>query len=316
MTVGRGSNGHPVEPHGQTHRVNWSKLRGPVEDARRGDPMQVTVSRTQLTAFKTAAWQTKDAAEIYHSRTLNAPELFQIVRHDLFLRYVQRYAPAGARVLDLGCGTGLLSYALYDLGYDVVACDASQAMLDQLSAGGGDRKIELRLGNGFDIPAATGEFDLVVSRMFMQHFADWVLILREKARVTRSQGRVLFDFGNREHVELSFPNPVFQDDFPYSTDAAVPARYYAVCSEKEMQTAAAECGLEVEAIIPHGFLLNNIHFWNQVGRNGVDDFNCKLNELLADEGARKLLLFMEESFIAKLPKWSSYGNITVLRRAP
>lgn len=270
----------------------------------------------QLTEFKTAAWQTKEAAETYHSRTLAAPSLFQIIRHDLFLYYVRKYGPPGAKVLDLGCGTGLLSLVLHDLGYEVVACDASQAMLDRLSADLGNRNIELRLGNGFDIPAANGEFDFVVSRMFIQHFADWAAILREKARVTRSRGMVLFDFGNREHVESFCPKPSFEEEFPYSTNVAVPARYYAVCSEREMHAAAAECGLEVEAIVPQGFLLNNVHFWNQVGRQGVDEFNKELNELLLDEKARKLLLLIEKSFMPNLPKNSCYGNITVLRKVP
>jgi hypothetical protein len=81
-----------------------------------------------------------------------------------------------------------------------------------------------------------------------------------------------------------------------------------------MRRAAEECGLELEAIIPHGFLLNNLHFWESVGSQGVQDFNARMDEFLKDEKARALLLLIEESFVANLPKQASYGNITVLRR--
>lgn len=268
----------------------------------------------EVTEFKTANWQSREAAELYHSRTQQAHLLFQIVRHDVFIRYVQRFAPPGAKILDLGCGSGLLAHALHDLGYQVVACDISQAMLDRLVATGGGRNIELRLGNGFHIPGSDGEFDLVVSRMFLQHFPDWRLILREKARVVRPCGVALFDFGNRDHVEMSSPHAEFKQEFPYSTDPSQPAKYYSVACEEEMQQAAAMCGLHVEAVFPHGFLLNNMHFWEKVGNRGVEEFNAALNDLLTHEKARKLLLLIEETFVPNLPKSTCYGNITVLRR--
>jgi SAM-dependent methyltransferase len=42
---------------------------------------------------------------------------------------VHAAAPAGASVLDLGCGTGRVAHALIDLGHDVVAVDQSAEML-------------------------------------------------------------------------------------------------------------------------------------------------------------------------------------------
>ena len=262
--------------------------------------------------FKTSAWQSKERANSYHDSTVAAPRLFQLLRHDLYLRYVRKFAAPGAKILDLGCGTGLISAPLYDSGYRVVACDVSAAMLIRASQNFDGRHIELRQGTGFAIPAQDGEFDMVISRMFLAHFPEWPAILREKARAVRPGGVVLFDFGNREH--LADYDPDRDQQFPYGIDATNPGNFYAVASDAEMRTAAAECGLEVEQIIPHGLLLYNLPFWRALGRDGVDAFNAKLDELLQDPKARDLLFLIEESFVSQLPKSAAYGNIVVLRK--
>lgn len=266
-----------------------------------------------ISELKTNAWQGKEAAELYHARTEGAHRLFQLIRHELFLQYIRRYSSPGMKVLDLGSGSGLLSTALYDLGYNVVACDVSQAMLDKLVSEKGNRNIEVRLGNGFRIPAENGEFDLVVSRMFLPHFPDWPLILREKARVTRKGGVVLFDFGNREHITAA-SKPNITDEFPYHAETDVFTKYYAVASEEEMVREAAVSGLSVIAILPHGLMLNSAYLWNAVGSQGVEAFYNKMDRLLEQEAARELLLLMEESFVSVAPKHLAYGNITVLRK--
>ena len=276
--------------------------------------MRTAGSSTKVSDFKTGAWQSQERADAYHKGTVAAPAVFQIVRQALYLRYVQRYAPTGARFLDLGCGSGLVSIALHDLGYTVVACDASQGMLNRLSQERGDRNFELRLGSGFDIPARDGEFDMVVSRMFIQHFPNWPLILREKARVTRRDGIVLFDFGNREHVVACDRHLGRDDDFPYCADPAIPEKFYAVASQGEMSFEAKACGLEVVDIAPHGLLLNNAFLWKTLKADGIGALNAKLDRLLQDDKARELLLLIEEECLPHLPRSTAYGNVTILRR--
>ncbi|HEY1796740.1 MAG TPA: class I SAM-dependent methyltransferase [Stellaceae bacterium] len=268
----------------------------------------------QLSRFKTGAWQGRDRAEQYHRGTLGAPEIFQRLRHDVYIRYIQRHAAPGARILDLGCGTGLIAIALHDLGYKVVACDVSAGMLEKLADDKGDRDIELRRGDGFAIPAADREFDMVVSRMFIQHFPDWPQILAEKARVTRPGGIVLFDFGNREHLAACDPDLGVADDFPYANSEKNPGKFYAVADEAEMRDRAAACGLDVVQIAPHGLLLYNGFLWKKLGGDGVREFNARLDSILASPEASALLLMIEETLVPLLPKSACYGNITVLRR--
>jgi SAM-dependent methyltransferase len=267
-----------------------------------------------ISRFKTGAWQSRERAEQYHRGTVGAPEIFTRMRRDVYLRYIQRHAAPGARILDLGCGTGLIAIALHDLGYKVVACDVSAGMLEKLAAEKGDRDIELRRGDGFAIPAADGEFDMVVSRMFIQHFPNWPQILREKSRVTRPGGIVLFDFGNREHLLACDPNLGDADDFPYSSSEQDAGKFYAVADAQEMHRRAAECGLEVVEIAPSGLLLYNAFLWKKLGADGIRDFNARLDRLLASDEASELLLTIEETLLPLLPKSVAYGNITALRR--
>ncbi len=268
----------------------------------------------QVSRFKTGAWEGRERAEQYHRGTVGAPEIFTRMRRDVYLRYIQRHAAPGARILDLGCGTGLIAIALHDLGYKVVASDVSAGMLEKLADDKGERDIELRRGNGFAIPAADGEFDMVVSRMFIQHFPDWPQVLAEKARVTRAGGIVLFDFGNREHLLACDPSLGAADDFPYSNSEKDAGKFYAVADAREMHDRAAACGLEVVEIAPHGLLLYNGFLWKKLGGDGVRGFNAELDRILASSEASELLLMIEETVWPLLPKSVCYGTMTVRRR--
>ncbi|WP_239479177.1 dethiobiotin synthase [Lichenicola cladoniae] len=78
------------------------------------------------------------------------------------------------RVLEIGCGTGLLTQALRRLLPDslIVATDLAPAMLQACSNGMGDDPRLLMLAMDGAFPAVAGGFDLICSSLALQWFAD------------------------------------------------------------------------------------------------------------------------------------------------
>src|SRR5262249_11649375 len=64
-------------------------------------------------------------------------------RRELFVREVRATTALPAKVLDFGCGPGIIAIDLAKLGYDVLAIDGAEAMV----AEGSERAKSLHLSN-------------------------------------------------------------------------------------------------------------------------------------------------------------------------
>lgn len=78
----------------------------------------------------------------------------------------------GARVLDLGCGTGLELEEYFRLNSDarVTGIDLTPAMLRVLKKKFPDRELTLVCASYFDTPLGEGEYDAAVSVESLHHF--------------------------------------------------------------------------------------------------------------------------------------------------
>ena len=111
------------------------------------------------------------------------------------LLQAQLAGKSDARVLDLGCGAGHVSFNVAALVNDVVAYDLSQQMLDVVSAASIERglnNISTVCGAAERLPFADAEFDYVLSRYSAHHWSDVGLALREVRRVLKPGGVAAF----------------------------------------------------------------------------------------------------------------------------
>ncbi len=107
--------------------------------------------------------------------------------------------PAPARVMDVGCGTGILTRLLAERGARVVGLDPNNDMLVTARATPCEGKADYRLGTG----EVTGQPDAsrdVITCAQAFHWLDAPRALREFARVLVQNGRLALVWNTREQV--------------------------------------------------------------------------------------------------------------------
>lgn len=99
----------------------------------------------------------------------------------------------GARVLDAGCGTGLLAVDLANRGADVVAIDLSPTLVGLAAERAAGRfsggTIDWRAGDMLD--PALGDFDYVVAMDSLIHYQPWDMVHAYAALAPRTRRALL-----------------------------------------------------------------------------------------------------------------------------
>jgi 2-polyprenyl-6-hydroxyphenyl methylase / 3-demethylubiquinone-9 3-methyltransferase len=116
-------------------------------------------------------------------------------------RYVEERASLrGARVLDVGCGGGLLAESLARAGADVTAIDLASSMIDtaRMHALDSGLKIDYRVESAESlVNAHAGKFDVVTCMEMLEHVPDPGITLGVLGRLARPGGHVFISTINR-----------------------------------------------------------------------------------------------------------------------
>lgn len=97
-----------------------------------------------------------------------------------------------ARVLELGCGTGLILERVAEVAKEAVGIDLSEKMAQRAR----DRGLDVRIASICDLPFEDERFDLSYSFKVLAHVPDIDGAILEAARVTRPGGHLLLEFYN------------------------------------------------------------------------------------------------------------------------
>ena len=98
----------------------------------------------------------------------------------------------GGRVLDVGCGTGILCRILLDLDrhIEVVGIDPAASYIDYVCRSAWSRRARFQVGTAEMLPFVDAAFDNALALLILQELPDAPRALREMARVTRRGGCV------------------------------------------------------------------------------------------------------------------------------
>lgn len=205
------------------------RTRDPAPTAAQPGPQ--ATSQTELAARQFGSQADAYVASRVHAEGGDIAELAALV------------AP-GARVLDLGCGGGHVSYAAAATAGSVTAYDLSADMLAAVrreAAARGLANIETVQGPAERLPFADASFDVVLCRFTAHHWQDVRAGLREARRVLKSGGVAGF-------ADVVAPEQPVLDTFLQTFEMLRDPSHVRDYSSAEWVAFAAEAGFVTTAL--------------------------------------------------------------------
>lgn len=107
--------------------------------------------------------------------------------------------PHGKRLLDVGCGGGVLAEQFAAMGFAVTGIDPSAKSIEVARAHAAQNgfKIDYLVGYGNELPLENETFDIVVCSDVLEHIENWDEVIGEIARVLKHNGIFVYATINR-----------------------------------------------------------------------------------------------------------------------
>ena len=143
-------------------------------------------------------------------------------KHDFVAEYgkgLLEFVPKNDKqaILDLVCGTGVLTVQLADFGNKIVGVDSSQSMIDKAKEQ--FNNIEFKVCDALALPFEN-EFDVVFSNAVFHWISDHDALLKSVYKVLKPQGLLVCEFGangNIATIENAFAKACNSLGYDYKT---------------------------------------------------------------------------------------------------
>lgn len=179
----------------------------------------------------------------------------------------------GAKVLEVGCGTGLLTEEIAKRGVKVYSLDISHELLKKARERSGNKEIVFFCSSAYELGFADSVFDGVIG-MSVLHHLDMDRALAEFYRVLKKGGRLTFSEPNMLNPHIFCERHFFRERFHNSPDETAFVRF-------TLKRRMKERGFREIDIVPFDFLYPRI----------PDSFAVKADGLL--RAAEKIPLVSE-----------------------
>lgn len=150
------------------------------------------------------------------------------------LSLLKRHAPAGARLIDVGCGKGFFVKAAADAGIDAQGVDLSESGVAYAT---GTLKVRATAGLLADLKPTLGAFDAATFWATIEHLPDPIATMRDIRDVLKPGGLLLLDTGiGHDWLDRTLPGRTQWYD---------PPQHLFVFSRRGMEIALDKAGFSI-----------------------------------------------------------------------
>ncbi|MCP4678785.1 MAG: methyltransferase domain-containing protein, partial [Deltaproteobacteria bacterium] len=180
--------------------------------------------------------------------------------------------PVGARVLDFGCGTGILFETLKEQGYQAVGLDLS---IDMLTSTKGQTDVDRICADGCNTPFADDMLDAVLCRGSIHHLPDLESAFQEIKRILKPGGVLAFSEPSNDSIVNRLARRVMyrkSDEFHEEDEGF---------RRDEIVSMLEGCGFEIQVSRGFGFFAYTLAgFPDKLGMLDKIPGNCRLTRML------------------------------------
>ena len=117
-------------------------------------------------------------------------------RVDFIARVLQSSLPSHAKVLDVGCGNGVISRHLGRLGFDVLGIDVSEKTIAQAKAATTLPNVKFETRSAEDLVASGETYDAVICSEVLEHLQDPGALLKVLHQSLKPDGKLIVTVPN------------------------------------------------------------------------------------------------------------------------